>query len=277
MNETICERCRILISGYLDDELEPSHRAEVEQHTKECAECRAVLSAKELLLNKLHRQPAMLAPPELRQRVDSMLSNRTPPAFGLRHFLAVAAVIVVSLLGLQIWRIQSSEDRQKQRMSEFRSLAVETHLKRLNHQLPLEVISSSPETVSEWFNGKVNFRLELPSYPEGSGHLKKYSLEGARLVDFNGESGAGVSYRMEGQLITLVVLPSSQVTPVGGDEIISGKLTFHLLDDRGFHVISWTDHGLTYALVSNLAERGERSCMVCHHQNAEQNLSSRLQ
>jgi hypothetical protein len=29
-------------------------------------------------------------------------------------------------------------------------------------------------------------------------------------------------------------------------------------------VITWSDRGLTYALVSDLDERGQQSCIVCH-------------
>lgn len=37
----------------------------------------------------------------------------------------------------------------------------------------------------------------------------------------------------------------------------------------GLEVITWTDKGLTYALASDLAVTGSKSCMVCHGSAAE--------
>jgi len=53
-------------------------------------------------------------------------------------------------------------------------------------------------------------------------------------------------------------------TPSGGEGIVSKGLTFHFDMIDGLKVITWSDKGLTYALVSDLEERGQESCVVCH-------------
>ncbi len=143
-------------------------------------------------------------------------------------------------------------------------MAVDTHLRRLRGQLPLEIISDSPELISSWFAGKVSFRLRLPNYQESSGQEKLYGLEGARLVAFNNDYAAYVAYRMRQRPITLVATANSVAMPSGGEEIVSKGLKFHYDSINGLKVITWADRGLTYALVSDLEERGQQSCLVCH-------------
>jgi hypothetical protein len=41
-------------------------------------------------------------------------------------------------------------------------------------------------------------------------------------------------------------------------------------------VITWSDRGLTYALVSDLEERGQHSCIVCHQGTKDQDFISNL-
>jgi hypothetical protein len=58
----------------------------------------------------------------------------------------------------------------------------------------------------------------------------------------------------------------------GGEEVRSGGFTFHYRSGADSQVITWTTHGLTYALVSSLTGSPQRSCLVCHQDMAEQNL-----
>jgi len=146
----------------------------------------------------------------------------------------------------------------------FARMAVDTHLRHLRGQLPLEITSDSPQEISTWFAGKVPFRVELPNYQESSGQEKLYQIEGARLVGFRNDYAAYVAYQMRKRPISLVITSASAAVPRGGERIVSKGITFHYDSIDGLKVITWTDRGLTYALVSDLEERGQRSCIVCH-------------
>jgi hypothetical protein len=50
----------------------------------------------------------------------------------------------------------------------------------------------------------------------------------------------------------------------GGEEVRSGKLTFHYRTAAGFNVITWSNSDLSYALVSTVSGSARESCMVCH-------------
>jgi anti-sigma factor RsiW len=89
-------------------------------------------------------------------------------------------------------------------------------------------------------------------------------LMGGRLVAFHGDYAAYVAHRMDERPISLLVTSASAVQPEGGVRVSSGAFTFHLESVAGLKVISWTDRGLTYALVSDLREDGAQSCLVCH-------------
>ena len=56
----------------------------------------------------------------------------------------------------------------------------------------------------------------------------------------------------------------------GGEEIASRGLRFHYNAIAGLKVLTWSDRGLTYALVSDLEERGQKSCIVCHQGTKDQ-------
>ena len=278
-----CEETRAQIAFYLDDEIKGDELAEFEAHLDVCADCRRACEDERRFLALVRAsRPLHVAPPELRARVEHALSNAPAPYAAspelrqrversvLRAFhvssarrallLAVCAAFVLAL----VWVIAVREDEAAPRPSEFARMAVDTHQRYLRNQLPLDIVTTSPEQISAWFKKQVSFNLELPSYQEASGQEKLYSVEGGRLVLFNKNSAAYVAYQMRQRHISLVVTSNSVAMPSGGEEITSEKLTFHYDSIDGYKVMTWSDRGLTYALVSDLEERGQESCVVCH-------------
>jgi len=151
-------------------------------------------------------------------------------------------------------------------------MAAENHLRHMRGQLPLEMESSNPQDISGWFANKVYFNVKLPSYQESSGQDKLYTLEGARLVGYENDYAALVAYRMKDRPISLVITSAQTAKPSGGEEIAARGLTFHFNAIDGLKVITWSDRGLTYALVSDLDERGQQSCIVCHQGTKDHDL-----
>ncbi|HEY6660958.1 MAG TPA: hypothetical protein VI031_07440, partial [Pyrinomonadaceae bacterium] len=185
--------------------------------------------------------------------------------------MTVAAGLLVVLLPLVVWRIvRQTETPSTAQPSIFALMAADTHLRHTRGQLPLEMESASPHDISEWFAGKVKFSVKLPNYQESSGQEKLYTLEGARLVGFQNDYAAYVAYRMADRPITLVITSDSMARPSGGEQIASRGLTFHYNAIDGLKVLTWSDRGLTYALVSDLDERGQKSCIVCHQGTKDQ-------
>ncbi|HEU4508267.1 MAG TPA: zf-HC2 domain-containing protein [Pyrinomonadaceae bacterium] len=273
-----CDDIRGRLTLYLDNELQGDERGAVEAHLTECETCAAVLARELNFLNAVRESgPLHVASPALRARVAAILSDGRAPAVEprvaakphrsgsrLSWVVAVAAVLLVLLLPMFLWRVMDQSATPHGQPSSFALMAKDTHLRRARGQLPLEVESASPQNISDWFSNKVMFSVKLPNYQESSGQEKLYTLEGARLVSFESDYAAYVAYRMKDRPISLVITSDSLAKPSGGEEIASRGLKFHYNAIDGLKVITWSDRGLTYALVSDLDERGQQSCIVCH-------------
>lgn len=259
-----CDDIRRRLTLYLDDELQGTERAAVEAHVSDCESCAAVFARELEFLNTFRKSGKLyVAPPELRAKVQESLRPRRRSR--ITWIAAAAAVLLVLLLPVIVWRgVKKANQPEKGPACSFALMAAETHLRHVRGQLPLEVETASPQEISSWFVNKVNFSVKLPNYQESSGQEKLYVLEGARLVNFNTDYAAYVAYQMKERPISLVITSASAVEPTGGEVIATRGLTFHYNAIDGLKVLTWTDRGLTYALVSDLEERGQQSCIVCH-------------
>jgi anti-sigma factor RsiW len=273
---TPCDEFLGQIAYYLDDELQDAELTAFAEHLSECEGCRQKVDRERRLMETVREAaPLYTASPALRARIEQVLKEAPPsytasPQFRSRiqrffrqnttranwtPYLMPAALAIAVILGA-LWYWSGSFN--------FARMAVDTHLRHLRGQLPLEITSDSPKEISKWFAGKVPFPVELPNYQESSGQEKLYQIEGARLVGFRNDYAAYVAYQMGKRPISLVITSGSAAVPRGGEKIVSKGITFHYHSIEGLKVITWTDRGLTYALVSDLEERGQRSCIVCH-------------
>lgn len=289
-----CDNIRAQITFYLDDELQGCDVIALEKHLAECEGCNELFENERRFLEGLRGcRPLSLAPPELRAGVEGILSNApsvqaapaelrgriqtllrqfkssTSALIGSRGALAMAGLATIALL-LGVWYLSKKKSAELHPTSDFAMMAVDNHQRHLRGQLPLEKASDAPEEISEWFFGKVSFLVKLPNYQESSGQEKIYDLEGARLVGYKNDYAAFVAYRMHKRPISLVMTSDSVARPSGGEEVVFKGITFHYDTINGLKVITWSDRGLTYALVSDLEERGEQSCILCHQGTKDQ-------
>ena len=279
-----CEDIRGRLTLYLDDELQGEERGVVEAHLADCESCAALFARELNFLNAVRESATVhVAPPELRAKVQKILSDgpkvasiaevsRPRRASRVSWLVAAAAALLLLLLPLVVWRINRQSNIPALKASSFALMAADHHLRHMRGQLPLEMETESPQQISSWFLNKVNFSVKLPNYQESSGQEKLYTLEGARLVGYQNDYAAYVAYRMKDRPISLVITSDSVARPSGGEEIQARGLTFHYNAIDGLKVLTWSDRGLTYALVSDLEERGQQSCIVCHEGTKDRDL-----
>ncbi|HZS44575.1 MAG TPA: anti-sigma factor [Blastocatellia bacterium] len=277
-----CRDFIVQLPLYLDDELRGDERSAFEAHLDNCANCRsAIIRENDFLKSIREARPLYPLPINLEARIQPIISGnvetRSEPddsqttVFASRvtgkkryGWISLAAAVLIVFVISTIYLTRRRDVPLSNKLSEFAMLAVDTHLRHLRGQLPLEIKTTSPEEISDWFANKVSFSLKLPHYQESSGQEKLYELQGARLVGFKSDYAAYVAYEMKKRPITLVVTSNSVAMPSGGEELLSKGMTFHWDSINGLKVITWSDRGLTYALVSDLDERGQQSCVVCH-------------
>jgi anti-sigma factor RsiW len=289
---SLCDEVGLKALLYLENRLEGQELQDFLEHLKVCPNCRARVEEERALSRVLHRsRPLYSAPAGLRARVAAMVEQEQPAAidsretfyerflrfmrseFGdpVRRFARVrllAAVVGVALLALAL----VPNAVRHVRAADYVETAVTSHRSYLDGNLGLGIRSDSPEQVTSWFEGKVPFAFRLPNAQSTPGGAPKYQLAGASLVSYRGRPAALVIYNKEKEKISLLVASSDSATAAGGDEVRYGALLFHSQVERGFHVFTWSNHGLTYALVSSVSGSAQQSCMVCHesmkdHQN----------
>ena len=275
------------ILRYLDNELSGKEREEFLSHLKGCVDCRALLEEEQELSHLLRQsRPLYTAPAELRARVSADMVRRAGPNRQPgRPYQRVPQMVWQALLGAQrltSWKVLAPaalvitlclilvpETTRRVRAADYVETAVAAHRSYLNGNLPPEIRSDSPEVLTAWVAGKVPFHFCLPAARSIRDSKPVYRLTGARLLNYKDSLAALITYESPTDKISLVVASDKSAVVAGGDEVRFGLLTFHYRADGGFEVITWTNHGLSYALVSNLSSSGRQSCLVCHQNMAD--------
>jgi anti-sigma factor RsiW len=160
----------------------------------------------------------------------------------------------------------------------FADFAVRTHRQHAQGDLALDVRTDSQQALNEWFKAKAQFSLALPASPAAPGEERPNRLEGARLVQVGGKTAAFIAYQMPtAQMpmaaVSLIVAPDSVAVASGGIVADFKKVSFHYATVEGYKVVTWSLHGLTYALVSQEGDGTQRSCMVCHSAMRDRDLT----
>ena len=277
---------------YLDNALTGQRFEDFCAHLAGCSNCRERLQEELALTSVLRKtRPLYLAPKTLRDRVAAAVTQQEPAGtplsgrsretlmqkwtrwlqnvtrlvFGWKLLAAVTLVFILSLMFIPA-AVRSI------RANDFVEAATEIHRSYLDGDLPLQCRSRSPGVVTDWFAGKTPFHFQLPSSQSAPKDKELYWLTGARLVSYKGHPTALVAYETLTEKITLLVASSKSVAVAGGEQLQSGSLTFHYRSEASFEVITWTNHGLSYALVASLTGSPQHSCLVCHQNMADQNL-----
>jgi hypothetical protein len=95
-----CEVCQELLEEYLDGEIAPAEREQVEAHLIACADCAAsfaALNAEQAMFARYDREVEV--PPFLWTRVAAHTVSETPPKNGWRALVAIFALPSKSLAG----------------------------------------------------------------------------------------------------------------------------------------------------------------------------------
>jgi len=235
-----CQDMQPLMHGYLDGQLDLLRNLEMEGHLQTCPACAQALANYRSLKGALQNDAFYFkAPASLETRIRSSLGktqSRTRP-LRLRAWATVgaiaASILIIFALGWIATRGYSAKDLLVREIisSHVRSLMA-THL--------TDVPSSDQHTVKPWFKGQLDF-----SPPVKDLSKEDFALVGGRLDYVGDRPVAALVYQRRKHIINLFIWPS---TP--GSAPSPAALT-----RQGYHVIHWTEGGLTYWAVSDLNEK----------------------
>lgn len=177
----------------------------------------------------------------------------------------------VALVAIAAWWSGSARSNFASRPPadpQIAELAVATHRQYAHGDLPLALHTDSPQVLNAWLQSNAQLAVFMPASTAGSLDEVAYHLEGARLLPFGSATAAYVAYQANTSdlpaTVSLMVTPAVAGLASGGMEIDFPKVSFHYSNLDGYRVVSWSVHGMTYALVSQEDMKTQHSCLVCH-------------
>ena len=231
-----CDEAELLLQALIDGELDAGHASDVESHVAECARCAAMLRDYRQMSQAIAAAGAQYkAPLELRKRIENALPQ--PKAVPnrravLRGFAMGSAVSALAATGLVAIVLRHDD------MERIQSEVVSAHLRSLQAGHLTDVISTDQHTVKPWFNG----RLDV-SPPVVDLTTQGFTLIGGRLDYVDARAIGAVVYRRRQHVINLFVSQTASTE----------RRAARIETIQGFNIRHWSDRGLNYWAVSDLA------------------------
>lgn len=234
-----CHETRVLLHGYVDDELDLVSNLKVEEHVRNCADCTRRVAAQRALHSRLSNEDLYFHAPE-RLRASVRASARqagkssAPTRWAWWPWLSLGATLAA--LVLVAWRVVP--DWQARQMNN--GLADEVtagHVRSLMVNHLADIPSSDKHTVKPWFDGKLDFAPPVVDLAD-----QGYPLTGGRLDYINGRPVAALIYYRQRHPINLFVWPASE----------GASAASNVAERQGYNLVHWTSQGMTYWAVSDL-------------------------
>ena len=231
-----CDEAEVLLHALIDGELDAGHAREVEEHVATCPHCAVALrDYREMSKAVAEAGVRYKAPLELRKRIEAALPQpRQVPSRRavLRGFAMGSAVSALAATGLVAIVLRNDD------VERIQSEVVSAHLRSLQANHLTDVISTDQHTVKPWFNGRID--VAPPVVDLGA---QGFALIGGRLDYIDGRPVGAVIYRRRQHVINLFVTQGT------GTE--SRAATMESM--QGYNIRRWTDRGLDYWAVSDIA------------------------
>lgn len=106
--DTLSDRFRDRLSDYIDGNLSPTERAEVDTHLAGCADCRELIGDLRSLRGEARRLPPVVPPDHLWRSIETRLRSRELPRARRSRFYTGLAAAAALVLGVSLWIAVSS-------------------------------------------------------------------------------------------------------------------------------------------------------------------------
>jgi anti-sigma factor RsiW len=233
-----CDECLPLLDVHADGELDPVRSAALEAHLKGCPSCAgraAAIAARSAALRG--SLPRYAASAQLRRDLHASLvrePRKSSPARllpfpgGGRWGLAgLAASVAAALLAGYAWGSHGA------RSSAILGEAFSEHVRSLQENHLLDVVSTDRHTVKPWFAGKLDFSPPVVDMADIG-----FPLAGGRLDEIDGRMAASLVFHRRLHAINVFIWPGTSA-PRGASE-------------GGYSARGWTQGGLSFLAVSDI-------------------------
>ena len=231
-----CELTQRYVPGYLDGELDLVRTIEMEAHLKGCPACAQELeSLKELRAAMRRSSLAYVAPAALRERIEASLRESTgdkvreskfqwPSLNFLQLAGAFALLALISISGWQMTaRLRTPSSDQRIAAEVFSS-----HVRSLEGNHLMDVISTDQHTVKPWFDGKLDFSPPVEDLASDG-----FPLIGGRLDYLEGHQVAALVYQRRKHFINVFVWPNAS----------QSSSTQTIPSEQGYNIMRWSRGG----------------------------------
>jgi len=248
-----CQETRVLLHAFLDDELDPVRSLGVQGHLDACRDCAREHAAHRSLRAALRDQALYFRSPQgLESRVRAALGSQgaierragwlgAAGAFLRMRWAWLPAGAVAGLLAVTVIIIGRFGAPPPGPLADdlLGREVVASHVRSLMASHLTDVPSTDQHTVKPWFNGRLDFSPPVKDLA-GEG----FALVGGRLDYLAGRPVAALVYQRRLHVINLMIWPAP------GEPDRSPTVALH----QGYHVLHWTQGGMSYWAVSDLNE-----------------------
>lgn len=112
----------------------------------------------------------------------------------------------------------------------------------------VDIGTLDPIATHDWLTSHVNF-----SFPSLRRDCQGLHLIGGRICVVSGRMMASCVYRSGQELLAIYITDGTQIQFATNQQFIVRSHMVSLLSSSGFNQIMWKEHGLVYALVSNMS------------------------
>lgn len=232
-----CDDIQILISAYVDNELDLSKCIEVEKHLNECQSCSAVLRDCINLRSALKNKELYYSAPEsLTDKLSSSLRISKKPVIWYRKKLFawnnIALAFSVALIFVLGTLIINNNNTRTSNLDEF---ILNNHLRSLQYNHLTDVESTDQHTVKPWFDGKLDFSPPVVDLKEDG-----FPLYGGRIDFIENRPAAVLVYNYKKHIINVfIALEGGHPVPSGISEL------------QGYNIINWNNSGMNFWIISD--------------------------
>jgi anti-sigma factor RsiW len=227
------DQIRELVHAYADGELDLVNAGEVEQHLRDCQDCRRVREQIRNLRAALTGDaPAYRAPKHLRKKIQTVLREEAKEkTFSPWLLFATGATCALLLLGFVLFQTMRGAGENA-----IVDQVIGNHVRSLLATHLVDVASSDQHTVKPWFEGKIDFAPDVRDFA-----MSGFPLVGGRLDYLDGKTVAALVYQRNKHPINVFVAPA-----IGGDRSPT------LVTRRGYNAFHWQRNQMEYWSISDL-------------------------
>ena len=228
-----------LLSAYQDGELDLATCVKLEEHLAGCAQCQQKLAGEQQLAELVRTEtPRYTASPFLKTRILANLPKKDAPA-PRRGWNPVALVWTYSSSAVAAMVVVATFFAWQEQVPALDRDAIADHVRSLQVNHLMDVVSTDQHTVKPWFAGKLDFSPQVIDLgPSG------YPLIGGRLDVLDHRNVAAIIYQRRKHYINLFIWPAE-----------TDSLHGRLYNQDGYHALGWTKSGMNYLAVSELGEK----------------------